>query len=126
MDRKIQALAFALLAVPMMIFAQTDTLVADTAALSWGDRFRLRVDSVVQTAEADHYFTGVSIYDLTADSLLYSHNADKLLRPASTQKVMTAVAALDVLGAGHKYETKAYYTGRISAEVRPAPVGSEY
>ena len=116
MDRKIQALAFALLAVPMMLFAQTDTLVADTAALSWGDRFRLRVDSVVQTAEADHYFTGVSIYDLTADSLLYSHNADKLLRPASTQKVMTAVAALDVLGAGHKYETKAYYTGHISAE----------
>ena len=41
MDRKIQALAFALLAVPMMLFAQTDTLVADTAALSWGRRLRL-------------------------------------------------------------------------------------
>lgn len=61
MDRKIQALAFALLAVPMMLFAQTDTLVADTAALSWGDRFRLRVDSVVQTAEADHYLDRKSV-----------------------------------------------------------------
>lgn len=116
MDRKIQALALALLAMPMMLLAQTDTLVADTAALSWGDEFRLRVDSVVQRAEAEHYFTGVSIYDLTADSVLYSHNADKLLRPASTQKVLTAVAALDVLGADHKYETKAYYTGQISAD----------
>jgi D-alanyl-D-alanine carboxypeptidase/D-alanyl-D-alanine-endopeptidase (penicillin-binding protein 4) len=114
MNRKIYVFALALLAVPLMLLAQTDSVVSDAVELSWGQRFCQRVDSVVQIAENDHYFTGVSIYDLTADSLLYAHNADKLMRPASTQKILTAVAALDVLGAAHKYETKAYYTGGIS------------
>ena len=114
-NRKMRMLVSALMAMPLMLFAQDDTLVADMSMLSWGDSFRLRVDSVVQTAEADHYFTGVSIYDLTGDSVLYTHNADKLLRPASTQKVLTAVAALDILGAHHKYETKAFLAGTISA-----------
>ncbi len=74
----------------------------------------LRLDSIVREAEKEHYFTGVAVYDLTADSMLYTYNADKRMRPASTQKVMTAVAALDVLGAQHKYETRAYCAGTLS------------
>jgi D-alanyl-D-alanine carboxypeptidase/D-alanyl-D-alanine-endopeptidase (penicillin-binding protein 4) len=106
-------LAICLLA-PSGLIAQSDTIATDSAALSWGEALCLRIDSAVQVAESDHFFTGVCVYDLTGDSMLYTHNAHKLLRPASTQKVLTAVAALDVLGARHKHETKAYHTGHIS------------
>ncbi len=75
-----------------------------------------RLDSIMVEAEKEHYFTGLAVYDLIADSMLYAYNADKRMRPASTQKVMTAVAALDILGAQHKYETRAYYAGHIGAD----------
>lgn len=114
MDRKINRLVFAFLVMPLTLFAQTESVESDSVDLIWVQRFCQRVDSVVQIAEKEHYFSGVSIYDLTADSMLYSYNGDKLMRPASTQKILTAVAALDFLGASHKYETKAYYTGYIS------------
>ena len=38
------------------------------------------------------------VYDLTADSLLFSHRAHKLTRPASVLKIITSVAALERLG----------------------------
>lgn len=99
------------------VSAQPDSIdiIDTTVVYSWEDGFRHRIDSIVQTAETDHYFTGMCVYDLTGDSVLYTHNANKLMRPASTQKVLTAVAALSTLGAGHKYETKAYYAGHLSA-----------
>ena len=47
----------------------------------------------------------VMIYDLDDDTLLYAHRGNKLVRPASVQKVVTTVAALDILGADHMLET---------------------
>lgn len=114
MTKGIYTLAIAMMAATS-VMAQTDTLAIDSVEMTWGDGLRMRLDSVMQTAEAEPYFTGMSVYDLTGDSVLYAYNADKLMRPASTQKVITAVTALDLLGASHKYETKAYYTGSISA-----------
>lgn len=95
------------------IYSQSEP-TATPDSISWGDDFRNRIDSIIQKADSDHYFTGMCVYDLTGDSMLYSHNANKLLRPASTQKVLTAVAALSTLGAQHTYDTKAYYTGNIT------------
>lgn len=65
----------------------------------------------------DAYFnTGFCVYDLTADSLIYAYNQHKVMRPASTQKLVTAISALDLLGADHQYHTRAYYTGEISTD----------
>lgn len=65
----------------------------------------------------DAYFnTGFCVYDLTADSLIYAYNQHKVMRPASTQKLVTAISALDLLGANHQYHTRAYYTGEISTD----------
>jgi D-alanyl-D-alanine carboxypeptidase/D-alanyl-D-alanine-endopeptidase (penicillin-binding protein 4) len=38
------------------------------------------------------------------------------MRPASTQKVLTAISALSVLGAQHEFKTRAYYTGSITSD----------
>lgn len=54
------------------------------------------------------------VYDLTADSLLYEYQARQRMRPASTQKIITAVAAINVLGSHYCLNTSISYTGTIS------------
>ena len=48
----------------------------------------------------------VMVYDLDDDTLLYAHRADKLVRPASVQKIITSVVALDRLGEDYAIETE--------------------
>jgi len=65
--------------------------------------------------EADEapFNTGICVFDLTADSLLFQYNAHKVMRPASCQKILTAITALDQLGASFMFTTRAYYDGTI-------------
>ena len=48
----------------------------------------------------------IMIYDLDDDTLLYAHRRDKLVRPASVQKIITSVVALEKLGSGYTIETE--------------------
>lgn len=57
---------------------------------------------------------GLYVYDLTADVPLYAHGERQLLRPASCQKLVTAITALDLLGTGYLYATRLSYHGEIS------------
>lgn len=68
-------------------------------------------DSLLQDSEV-----GLMVYDLDADSLLYAYQEDKLYRPASTEKIVTCVAALDKLGVDYPIETSLYHTGRITED----------
>ena len=68
----------------------------------------LGVSSVAATADV-----GIMVYDLTTDSCLYEHNARHTMRPASTQKLVTGITALDCLGNDYIYTTSLSYTGRI-------------
>ena len=56
---------------------------------------------------------GISVYDLTDDTLLFAHNARQRMRPASTEKILTAITALEELGADYKFFTKLYIDGEI-------------
>lgn len=56
---------------------------------------------------------GISVYDLTDDTLLFAHNARQRMRPASTEKILTAITALKELGADYKFFTKLYIDGEI-------------
>lgn len=48
---------------------------------------------------------GLSVYDLTADTAVYACGSRQHLRPASTQKLFTAVCALSLLGGDYQYTT---------------------
>lgn len=50
--------------------------------------------------------TGVLVIDPSTDQVLYSHQAQSLLIPASTQKLLTAVAAIAELGPEFRYATE--------------------
>ncbi len=68
-------------------------------------------DALLHTADAS-----VVVYDLTADKMIYEHRADKLCRPASVEKVVTTVAALDRLGTDYTMRTELRTTGFLGAD----------
>jgi serine-type D-Ala-D-Ala carboxypeptidase/endopeptidase (penicillin-binding protein 4) len=57
----------------------------------------------------------VGLYALALDQTVpkYAHNAETALILASTTKILTSVAALDVLGPAFKWRTNAYLNGKL-------------
>jgi D-alanyl-D-alanine carboxypeptidase/D-alanyl-D-alanine-endopeptidase (penicillin-binding protein 4) len=79
------------------------------------DRASLRhaIDSMLAAPETQSARWGVLIVDPERGDTLYSHDAGKLMVPASNQKILTAAVALDVLGPDYRYETPVVASGRI-------------
>ena len=71
------------------------------------DSLVLRLDSVVGEAKILRTSQmGLMVYDLDADSVVYQRDALQTLRPASTMKLLTAITALDRLGAEYEFTTR--------------------
>lgn len=51
---------------------------------------------------------GVSIIDVLSGETIFAYNADKALNPASNAKIVTAAAALKILGPEYKFQTELY------------------
>ncbi len=51
---------------------------------------------------------GIYVYDLTADSLVFAYHEKQCMRPASNEKVVTAITALHTLGTDYLYRTTLY------------------
>ena len=88
----------------------------DTAevVLPWPVNVQTRLDSLVTDPLLERTQLGLMVYDLSADSILYSYGGRQTLRPASTMKLLTSVTALDVLGSSYDYRTYLYYKGTIA------------
>ncbi len=56
----------------------------------------------------------LAIYDLDADSMLYTYRENKLCRPASSLKLLTSVVALELLGRDYTIKTSLYEKKNIS------------
>jgi D-alanyl-D-alanine carboxypeptidase/D-alanyl-D-alanine-endopeptidase (penicillin-binding protein 4) len=71
------------------------------------DSLVLRLDSVIGEAKILRTSQmGLMVYDLDADSVVYQRDALQTLRPASTMKLLTAITALDRLGAEYEFTTR--------------------
>ncbi len=75
-----------------------------------------RLNHLLADTLLDDSEVGLMVYDLHTDSLLFSYQANKLYRPASTQKIVTAITALEFLGADHPFTTTLYHTGHITPD----------
>lgn len=60
---------------------------------------------------------GLCVYDLTDNKVLYQYNEKDLFRPASTQKILTSITALNMLGNNYNFKTSVYYSGEIKDSV---------
>lgn len=58
-----------------------------------------------------HTGLGIYIKDIKADTIVYQHNAEQCLVPASITKSYTAASAMSLLSAEFRFETKVYLTG---------------
>ena len=94
---------------------EVSLLRQDTAevVLPWPVNVQTRLDSLVKDTLFERTQLGLMVYDLSADSVLYSYGGKQTLRPASTMKLLTSVTALDLLGSGYAYRTYLYYKGKI-------------
>lgn len=89
--------------------------------------FTFEINSICQnniSTEIDKYIkqylpssseVGIAIYNLSKDQLIYEHNANKLARPASTLKLLTAITALEYHV--QPLETSLWYNGVIKENV---------
>ena len=77
-------------------------------------RLTERLNSLIADTLLKSSEVGLVVYDLDDDTLLYNYQGDKLYRPASIQKVMTAVTALEHLGPDYSFNTTLYHTGIIN------------
>lgn len=90
-----------------------DSISNAANALPWPQNVRARLTRLLQDDMFQTSQVGLQVYDLSADSILFSYNEKQTMRPASTMKMITAVAAIDKLGGGYQFRTSLYYSGGI-------------
>ncbi|MBR5689097.1 MAG: D-alanyl-D-alanine carboxypeptidase, partial [Prevotella sp.] len=74
----------------------------------------IRLDSLIKEARLlETTQLGLMVWDLTADSALYTYNHRQRMRPASTMKLLTAITALDLFGGNHQFTTELRYKGEV-------------
>ena len=101
--------------------ARIDTVYADTinadsipyikATSSWKRDIRDGIDEILESPLLQSSVCGLEVWDLDDDVSLYRHDEMQRMRPASTMKTITAVAALEELGTDYEFSTKVYYDG---------------
>ena len=84
---------------------------------TWVGRVQHQLDSLCNTGIFETTQLGLYVYDITTDSDLFAVNHLHRLRPASCQKLVTAIAALDRLGGNYQFRTTLSITGEISDSV---------
>ncbi|KIG19289.1 D-alanyl-D-alanine carboxypeptidase [Enhygromyxa salina] len=69
---------------------------------------RARIDAALSGLDGR---VAVEIRDLDRGEVVLSRDADRALNPASNQKLITAIAAVELLGADYRFETKVLREG---------------
>ena len=73
-----------------------------------------KLDSLIREARLlETTQLGLMVWDLTADSVLYTYNHRQRMRPASTMKLLTAITMLDLYGGNYQFTTEVRYKGEI-------------
>ncbi|MEK4504622.1 D-alanyl-D-alanine carboxypeptidase/D-alanyl-D-alanine endopeptidase [Bacillus sp. FSL K6-2431] len=90
--------------------AKDDQLTARDDSLPWVTA----LDEFIRTApDLEGAISGISVRDTSDSSLLYEHQADIRLTPASNMKLLTSAIALDILGETHTFPTDIWIDGSI-------------
>ena len=64
------------------------------------------IDDFLNSSAMRGVDVGIHVQDLMSEEVLYTHEADRLMNPASNMKLVTAAAVLDELGPHHTLRTE--------------------
>ncbi|MBR5657478.1 MAG: D-alanyl-D-alanine carboxypeptidase/D-alanyl-D-alanine-endopeptidase [Prevotella sp.] len=92
---------------------QLNDSVAIDSLLPWEQAVAAKLDRCVQSPLLQTTQAAIMVWDLDADSAIYCFNHRQLMRPASTEKLLTAITAIDRLGGSYQFKTELAYTGSI-------------
>ena len=87
---------------------------ADTTATASDAALVATLDQVFANSRLAGSTTAMQVRDAATGAVVYSHNADQRVIPASNEKLMTSTAAMEVLGTGYRFHTVASYSGTRS------------
>src|SRR5699024_4040392 len=87
-----------------MVSASDDTSEVLVQEVHSDTSLESKIDDILKDERLDGTVTGVSVRHADTGEMLYSHEGDKRLRPASNMKLLTSAAALDVLGPEYQFE----------------------
>ncbi|MDB5230724.1 MAG: D-alanyl-D-alanine carboxypeptidase [Chitinophagaceae bacterium] len=79
------------------------------------ERLNAAAKNLQQDAQMQHAILGLYVTDATTGEVIFDMNGQTGLAPASTQKLFTSSAALELLGKGYRYATTISYDGKINA-----------
>lgn len=75
-----------------------------------------RLYELTANAIFDRTQLGLYVYDLTTDAPIFAYGQHQQLRPASCEKLLTAITALRQLGTDYHYRTRLYLSGSVDAD----------
>lgn len=98
---------------PAQIDARLEALAERSQVASVVDRDRRLGDRIREILREldDDARVAVEIRDLERDAVLVSDDGGRLLNPASNQKLITAIAAVELLGPDYRFETSVLRAG---------------
>lgn len=87
-----------------------------SVAVARGDDLASGIVGLIEEPRFRHAHWGILVADLESGEVLYETNADKLFVPASTTKLFSVAAALEALGADHRFETRLLRRGEVDVD----------
>jgi D-alanyl-D-alanine carboxypeptidase/D-alanyl-D-alanine-endopeptidase (penicillin-binding protein 4) len=91
--------AILVLLVAAAASAQSKRTATDQAALA------RRIETILAAPELQKNLWGVEVVSLPDGKVLYQHNAEKLMQPASNTKLFATAATLALIGPDYKFQT---------------------
>lgn len=101
------------LLVTMLVIAASLPGADRGAALAHKVPLAQQIQRIIRRPEFRHASFGVEFYSLDTNRPVYELHAQDLFTPASTTKLLTEGAALELLGPGYRFHTRVYRTGPI-------------
>ncbi|SCL19581.1 D-alanyl-D-alanine carboxypeptidase/D-alanyl-D-alanine endopeptidase [Micromonospora inyonensis] len=114
MQRRRYPRALALVALATALATATTSAAPTATAESPAPaetRLSATIDAILADARLDGAQAGVVVADATTGDTIYQRNGDRRLIPASNTKLLTSAAAMELLGAGHRFTTDVLHTG---------------
>ncbi len=93
------------------VIAASGVAVPAQAAPSAPGDLKTDIDRILADPRLDGATAGVTVRDARTGAVLYTHDADQRVVPASNNKIETSAAAFGILGAGYRFRTKVSVRG---------------